>query len=118
MKQFILLLFCLTCLTCCDNEDSIPTCEFSDPLEELSWLKEYKESLQDCQTETSIFQASYKGHVVFYTALTDPLINSAFAIGLWNCEGEIIKTYEYDEREEFHNEVSNIVLLYRCKNSE
>lgn len=116
MKQIIIILICITTFTCCDNDhDDQVNCEFSDPLEELSWLKEYKESLIDCNTQISIFQAIYKKQIVFYSAITDPLANSIFRVVLWNCEGEAIKIFEYDKTEEFGKLVTNRTILYRCK---
>jgi hypothetical protein len=117
MKRFLFLLLCLTALISCDHEDdeSIPSCEFSDPIEDLAWLKEYKETLSDCSIQISIFQANYKKHVVFYSRITDPLANSVFGVALWDCEGNIIKIFKYDQREEFNKLVTNGVVLYRCK---
>jgi len=116
MKQLLIVLLMLVGLSCCDNdEEFFPVCEFTDPLEDLAWLKEYKESLGDCQVETSIFQANYKKHIVFYSAITDPLVNSVFGITLWDCEGKIVHIFDYDEAEKFYELVSNRAVLYRCK---
>ncbi|WP_461636551.1 hypothetical protein [Labilibaculum euxinus] len=118
MKQFLFLLFCFATLTCCDHEDdeSFPSCEYSNPLEDLAWLKEYKETLTDCNTQISIFQANYKKHVVFYSALTDPRVNSVFeATTLWDCEGNTVRNFRGDEYEKFNKLVTSRVVLYRCK---
>ena len=116
MKNLIIILFLFTGLISCDSkEETAPTCEFTDPLEDLAWLKEHKESLKDCDIQISIFQASYKNQTVFYSLITDPLANSVFGAALWNCEGEIVRTFDYNERDEFNELVTNTIVLYRCK---
>ncbi|MBI9059051.1 MAG: hypothetical protein JEZ01_14900 [Labilibaculum sp.] len=116
MKKLIIILFIFIGLSSCNSkEETIPTCEFTEPLEDLAWLKEYKESLKDCSIQISIFQASYKKQTVFYSAVTDPLANSIFSASLWNCEGEIIITFDYNEREKFNELVTNTIVLHRCK---
>ncbi|RXQ88131.1 hypothetical protein EO244_15455 [Ancylomarina salipaludis] len=116
MRKLIFILFILIGLSCCNNKDeTLLTCEFSDPLEDLTWLKEYKESLKDCNIQISIFQATYKNQTVFYSAITDPLVNSIFKVLIWDCEGKVIKVFDNDERENFSNSVTKRVVLYRCK---
>jgi hypothetical protein len=116
MKQLLFVLLMLVCLNSCDDdENSFPQCEYSDPLEDLAWLKEYKETLTDCSTQISILQATYKKQTVFYSALTDPRVNSVFeATTLWDCEGNDVKRFGGDEYQEFGKLVTNRVVLYRC----
>ena len=120
MRQFLFLFICLTALTCCDHKDyeSFPSCKYSNPLEDIAWLKEYKETLTDCSIQISIFQATYKKQTVFYSALTDPSVNSVFeATSLWDCEGNDVRNFRGDEYEEFGKLVTNKVVLYRCKDN-
>ncbi|UBM58289.1 hypothetical protein LAG90_15905 [Marinilongibacter aquaticus] len=63
----------------------------------------------------SIIQAVYKTSVVFYTAVTDSLCNSAFSAKLYNCQGDIIKMYGPEDRADFEKEVTYNKVLYRCK---
>ncbi len=118
MKRLFFALVVLLGLSCCDNKDeTLPTCEFSDPLEDLVWLKEIKASLNNCEIEISIFQAKYKNRVVFYKAITDPLVNAIPNTTLWNCEGKDVRTFEFHRSETFEKLVTNRIVLYRCKGS-
>ena len=116
MRKLFFILFLFIGLACCNKKDKpFSTCEFSDPLEDLAWLKEFKETLTDCDIEISIFQAIYNNDIVYYTAITDPRVNSVFGITLWNCEGDIVRIFDYDEADKFHNLVTDRTVLYRCK---
>jgi len=107
----------LTILVSCDNkseEPDIPNCEFSDPLEDLPWLKTLKETMVDCDLEISIFQARYKAKPVFYVAITDPAANTIFGVDLLDCNGNRVKLYKSAEHNAFYREVTNQEVLYRC----
>jgi len=117
MKKLLYALVIAISLSSCDNkEDTIRHCDYSDPLEDLEWLKEFKETLTDCDIQISIFQASYNKQTVFFSMITDPLVNSVFGAILWNCEGDVVRSFDYDESEKFQELVTDMVVLYRCKN--
>ena len=119
MKQFLFLLVCLTTLTCCNNDDdeSLLTCECE--CTDLSWLQEIKKTLTNCDqyTTKSIYQAVYKEQTVFFKQITNnnPASSSVWKITLWDCEGVDIRTFQYDEQEEFYKIVTDMVVLYSCK---
>lgn len=116
MKHLLFILLMLVCLSSCDDDEkSFPQCEFTNPLEDLAWLKEYKASFKDCQVETSIFQATYKKQIVFYSTITDPLANSVFGATLQNCKGDVVRIFKYDDYDEFEDLVINRKVLYRCQ---
>jgi len=115
MRKLFYILFIFIGLICCDKkEESLSQCETSEPLKELSWLKEFKGTLTNCQIEISIFQAIYNNEVVFYTFITDPRVISVFGVTLWDCEGDIVREFDYDEAGIFHELVTKREVLYRC----
>lgn len=105
---FVILILILSC----EKSDNI--CNCNNPLEDLAWLKELKNSFTNCTCEISIIQATYEKQTVFYVALTDPVCDGVFNVNLADCNGTIIKNYTtYDQT--FDNEVTNRKVLYRCK---
>lgn len=119
MKKIILIIITLVLLMNCENPDKekpVINCEYDNPLEDISWLKDLKNSLKNCIVEISIFQAEYQNKKVFYTAPTDPAGNWIFNIDLMDCSGTIIKNYRIIT--EFSNDVTNHQVLYRCNKIE
>ena len=125
MKQILILLVCLTSLVSCSNnnndevEKPVCACGFSNVLEDVEWLKEVKESLTDCDqyTTKSIYKATYQEQTVIYVYITNnnPLANTLFSVTLLDCKGEIVEIFEYNEKEEFYELVTNAEVLYSCK---
>jgi hypothetical protein len=91
------------------------TCQTNDPLQELSWLREVKNSLGNCSCEKSIIQATYEGQTVFYVAMTDPVCDGIQDYVLLDCEGKVVRTFKYDHLEEFWKNIKIDAVLYRCK---
>lgn len=117
MRLSILILIMLPILVSCDNnseEPDITNCAFSDPLEDLLWLKTLKETMVACDLEISIFQAKYEGKPVFYVAITDPAANTIFGVDLLDCEGNRVILYKIGEHDAFYREVTDQKVLYRC----
>jgi hypothetical protein len=117
MKQLLLILVMPFVLISCGNateEKEVKTeaCTFQDPVKELSWLNDVKNSLSR-NYQVSIFQAVYQNQTVFYTRITDPAYNTVFSISLCNCEGKIIKSYTQNDQIQFTKEVTGAKVLYR-----
>jgi sulfur transfer protein SufE len=98
-----------------DENASKTTCDLTNPIEELQWLKEIKNSLTNCSCEMSILQGTYDDQTVFYVAMTDPLCNGIQTIVLNDCNGKIVKTINSGEYQEFLAKIKNVKALYRCK---
>jgi hypothetical protein len=90
------------------------TCECNDPLTDLSWLRQVKNSLTNCFCETSIIQASYNKQTVFYLAMTDPLCDGIQTYVLLDCTGNTVKSYQSGDQA-MDGRVTNLKVLYRCK---
>ena len=64
MKKIILIIITLVLIVNCENsEKPIISCESNNPLEDLPWLKDLKNSLKNCSFEISIFQAEYQNEI-------------------------------------------------------
>lgn len=114
MKKLIYLLLILLGLSACDtHKNSMANCDSKNPIEDLAWLKELKESLKDSDLEKTIYQASYKNETVFYLMITDPKVRLAFGVTLWDCEGKVIREFKSGEYEEFNTQVLNEIDLYK-----
>lgn len=112
MKNFIIILFLSIGLFSCDSKkETIPTCEFSDPLEDLAWLKEYKENLTD--NYTVIYRAIYNRKVVFYSVYVNPAANTIWRITLWDCEGNTVRVFEREDKGKYDKLVSHHQVIYR-----
>ena len=118
MKLFFTLLFATLLLAGCskDNGENKQICNLADPINELPWLKEIKNSLTNCPWQTAIIQANYDGQTVFYTASNDPLANSVQSYTLYNCDGKIIEVTQPEKLNDFLAKLSDVKILYQCKN--
>jgi len=105
---FLVLLFFLSC----EKTEKVTTC--NTPVEELKWLNELKSSFTDCTCQVTIFQAVYHQQTVFYWLMNDPLCDGYQQIGLLDCSGTIIKTYDIGD-ESLANEVTERKTIYTCK---
>jgi len=99
---------------CDKDKDTIPDCNIENPLEELEWLKDVKNSLTNCSCQISIFQGKYKEKTVYYLMLNDPLCNSVFHVVLWDCNGDVVREYKPGENDLFFSEVETVNNLYTC----
>lgn len=118
MKLIFTLLFAFLLLVGCskDSNDNKQICNLADPLNELAWLKEIKNSLTNCSCQISILQATYDGQTVFYTAMTDPLCDGVQTYTLYNCDGKVVEVILSDKIQAFQTKVTDVKNLYRCKN--
>ena len=108
----VLILF-LAFSSCDASRNDASRCQSKNPLEDLAWLKELKESLKDSDLEKTIYQASYKKETVFYLMITDPRVRLAFGVTLWNCEGKVICEFKSGDYEEFDTQVLNKIDIYK-----
>ncbi len=74
----------------CEEDKQISACQFEDPLEDLTWLKNIKRgfemSAQPAQSE--IYQYTYLDSTVF---LVDPCVGCVDdLVSVYNCDGEVI----------------------------
>jgi len=113
---FLPMLFVAGCVK--DVKDTSSTCDLNDPIEELAWLKEVKNSLINCTCEMSIIQATYNDQTVFYVAMTDPLCDGIQAVSLLDCEGKVVTNLTNNEYLGLKDSLTNIKILYRCKTSD
>ncbi len=111
MKKSVCVLVILIGLAACSNRCASKG-QSKNPLEDLTWLKELKESLKDSDVQKTIYQASYKKETVFYLMVTDPRVRLAFGVTLWDCEGKVIREFKSGESEDFEKLVIDRVVLY------
>ena len=112
MKPLRIILVSLILLFSCEKNDNI--CNCNDPLNDLVWLKELKNSFTNCTCEMSVIQAYYKNQIVFYTEMTDPLCDGFQNLVLLDCKGNVAKSYESGDQS-MNSEVMGRNVLYRCK---
>jgi hypothetical protein len=118
MKNFSLLIIaCCLILSCSKEKQSNVACNSSDPVNEVSWMKEMKASLTNCSCEMSIIQGTYQGKTVFFIAMTDALCNGISSAALFDCKGVLVKSFSAAEYADFNNTVTRDKVLYRCKTS-
>jgi hypothetical protein len=116
MRNILCCLFVygLILISCEKNEYTIPECNVENPLEELNWLKDIKNSLTNCTCQISILQGKYREKTVFYIMNTDPVCNSVFHVVLWDCNGDVLKEYKPGQNDAFSSEVELIDNIYTC----
>jgi hypothetical protein len=114
MKKVTLLFFAIILIMSCEKYNN--TCDCKNPLEDLAWLNDLKNSLTNCYCEVSIFQATYNKQTVFYSSMTDPRCNGVINIAITDCNGSVLKTYTAID-DTFTNEVINRKVIYTCKSN-
>jgi hypothetical protein len=91
-------------------------CPTAETLDATPWLAELKSSITNCTCEISIIQATYKGKTVFYKGMTDALCNGIDIPTLYNCSGNVVKSFTDSaaDQEDLKN-ISIVEVLYRCQ---
>lgn len=121
LSQLMVLLTMVSIFMACENTESVPDCNYADPLKELSWLREYAAESADCSCQISLMQGVYsspgKQETVFFKLVNDPLCDVVFGTVLFSCEGETIKAYGVNDMEQFNSEVTIDKTLHVCKES-
>lgn len=116
MKQLLTISIAIFLFISCTKEKNENlNCVLTDPIDELPWLKEIKNSLTNCTSEVSIIQANYQSQTVFYTAITDPLFDGIQSYTLLNCEGKVVEIINADNMQNFLANISDVKNLYRCQ---
>ena len=86
------LLFIMTSCNYSDNDDNNNTCNVSNPIEDLTWLKDKITELEQTSSyesgEIYISQANYNGNTVFIMGNCCAVCNTI--VPIYNCEGESI----------------------------
>ena len=93
MSRIKYFLFLIILFISCDGVNDDLVCGTSDPLKDLKWLKERKESLDKLTSIAGYFiiQYQYEGSYVF---LIDQCAHCSDGIKVvYNCDGEIICTF-------------------------
>ena len=94
MKKTVLALtLLLTMLSCKDDDDKLSnSCQVSNPIEDLDWLKEKIEELAQTDSELQkyfyVSQNTYMGKTVFIFPNCCPTCNTA--VPVYDCEGNSI----------------------------
>lgn len=102
----------------CEIIDQTNACISDNPLEEVIWLKEMRDTLTDCICELSIIQGTYDNQTVFFIASTDPLCDGIDTPTLYDCHGNLLITFNMDNYQEFYQNVTRDKVLYRCDKQE
>ena len=116
MRKIFYFIFVLGLILpgCGKSETTIPECNVVNPLDELGWLKDVKNSLTNCTCQISILQGKYRGKTVFYIMNTDPVCNSVFHVILWDCNGDVVKEYKPGQFDTYSQEVELVDNIYTC----
>ena len=115
--RFLILLIPTCMLLGCDDDNGVVgnACAAENPIEDVEWLQELKNSLTNCTCEQSIIQGQYLSKTVFFVATTDPACSSVFAPTLYDCSGTIIKKFGTTEKDRDElNKLRFEEVLYRC----
>jgi hypothetical protein len=100
------------------DKETLNACKSTNPVEDVTWLRTIKGSLTNCTCEVSIIQGTYDSGTVFYVAITDPLCNGINIPTLFDCNGNMVRTFTMDDYLEFTSLVTPVKVLYRCKKQE
>jgi hypothetical protein len=98
--------------TCDDDSTTISACTSDDPITEISWLSDLKNSIDNCSCTTSVMKGTYESKTVYFVLINDPLCNIGGSIVLYNCTGEPIATVDVSQ---FGDHVKIGTILYSCE---
>ena len=121
MKKLGLILILGILFMGCTKDATVDTtnaCTSANPIEEVGWLKDMKNSLTNCSCESSIIQGIYNNQTVFFIRGTDPLCNSVNMPTLYSCEGKVVRVFNETDYREFDDKVTPVKVIYRCKATE
>lgn len=113
-QKAITAIFLAFVIFSCDDSSN-DDCSVSDPLEELAWLRDYKNSISDCTCTVTIFEGKYLSRTVYFSLMNDPLCNSVFGTTLFDCHGKPIKSYGPGDFNNFTKEVRTDNEIYVCQ---
>ena len=123
MKKLTLFLFTITLFLSCEENDNnticeevIIVCDEQNPLENFTFLKEAKDTIDhiDCSGRSSIIQYTYKSETVFEIIICDQV--SDHQILVYNCSGDIICSSGgiegVDPCPDFNDKATDKIILY------
>ena len=116
---FTLLVLTIVAFSCQkDNDDNLTTtCNVSNPIEDLAWLKEQIQELEKTSLyesgEIYILQTEHDGNTIFILGNCCTACNSVSTV--YNCEGEMIG-YIGDDTFNF-NLIENSTIIWKAENS-
>ncbi len=116
--KVIFIFFSIVFLTSCPNQEDIhyTTCNTSNPLEDLTWLKDFKVSFEasGAVRKSKIIQYTYKDETVFLIDNCYDCANNLTTV--YNCKGEVICEFGghagVDTCPDFKNEAFLDRILY------
>jgi hypothetical protein len=111
--KFFIVLIPIIIISC--QKETQNACKSKNPVEDVTWLKEIKSSMTNCTCETSIIEGTYNNQTVFFIASTDPLCNDIDTPTLFDCNGNVVRTFNMNDYHDFYNLVTRDKVLYRCK---
>jgi hypothetical protein len=111
VKKAIFIFIAVWLAVSCEKNEKICNCD--NPVEDLPWLKELKNSFTNCACQISIVQATWDKQPVFYSIMNDPLCNGSQEILLFDCSGALLKSFSMTD-DSFRTEVTNRKILYVC----
>ena len=116
MKPLLSILILMTLTISCKHESVVSNnaCTAADPLM-VPWVKTLTATMDKSVCTESLFQATYNGQTVYYTAITDIYCDYIPGETLLGCEGETVKRYNSSQQQAFANEVSVVKTLYVSK---
>ena len=114
MKKIISLLILIFIFSC---DEQIPTtCGVENPVEQLSFLQEAKNTIDvvQCAGKSQIIQYTYNNETVFLVNICDSFVDGQTLV--YNCKGEVLCTFGGIAGEntcpDFETQATNKILLY------
>jgi hypothetical protein len=114
MKKLFFILTAIVLISGCEKKDN--TCNCDDPMEDLLWMKEWRDSFTNCRCRKAIFQATYKNkETVFFEMMNDPLCDGWSNVILRDCKGNTVKVYPSVLDPERFEDLTDQKEIYFCK---
>lgn len=85
MKALLKFAIIIVFLISCKSDDSLPSCSFENPIEDLAWLKQKIKNLNSTN-ETIFNQATYDNKVIFIESSCCTTCN--FVSLVYDCTGK------------------------------
>jgi len=119
MKRLIyntfIIFLSLHLLYACNKNGDMPNmqvedCGVENPIESLDWLTIQKSNcFADIDCKTHFYSAVLNFKLVFYNQLEGSFCNPNFSVTLFNCDGQMVASYDENEKPKFESEVTDIV---------
>lgn len=103
-------------IACQKDTEGINDCGVENPIEELAWLHEMKNSIS-CICHSSIAQGTFKGQTVFFIIVPSFYCDAA-GITIWDCNGDVVKEFLYIDDDPEMAQVEFVKVLYSCDDQE